>query len=304
MGLDYPPVCVPVRAAGRSCSGRAAAGGHRHSAVSPRGDIGAESHPPHEPQSAAALPRCSLPAHASTAAAAVQCVEIMPCLDKLPQLLGKPYGLEDEEAEQQLQEDQQEQAGGNAMEVDGTAAATRPRPDGCHTTEELLQLVQVRRRMQDAWLPPPLRCAATATTTATLTHQRNTSNTQASRAELAAELQRLQAVQLGPYWRLLDAAYLGSLLEMLVVRCAVGLVCLGSSGPATAVQPHAFGPRHCCGASFEASAATAAAAAHVLHAAAWSAAGTCASPSPCRTQWRRCSRRGEPGRRPAREHTS
>lgn len=41
---------------------------------------------------------------------------------------------------------------------------------------------------------------------------------QASRAELMAELQRLQAVQLGPYWRLVDTAYLGSVLEMLMVR--------------------------------------------------------------------------------------
>lgn len=41
---------------------------------------------------------------------------------------------------------------------------------------------------------------------------------QASKAELVAELQRLQAVQLGPYWRLVDPAYLGSALEMLVAR--------------------------------------------------------------------------------------
>lgn len=41
---------------------------------------------------------------------------------------------------------------------------------------------------------------------------------QASRTELLAELQRLQAVQLGPHWRLVDSAYLGSVLEMLLVR--------------------------------------------------------------------------------------
>lgn len=41
---------------------------------------------------------------------------------------------------------------------------------------------------------------------------------QASRAELLAELQRLQAVQFGPHWRLVDTAYLGSVLEMLLVR--------------------------------------------------------------------------------------
>jgi hypothetical protein len=41
---------------------------------------------------------------------------------------------------------------------------------------------------------------------------------QASRAELLAELQRLQAVQFGPHWRLVDSAYLGSVLEMLLVR--------------------------------------------------------------------------------------
>jgi hypothetical protein len=41
---------------------------------------------------------------------------------------------------------------------------------------------------------------------------------QASRTELLAELKRLQAVQLGPYWRLIDTAYLGAVLEMLLVR--------------------------------------------------------------------------------------
>jgi hypothetical protein len=41
---------------------------------------------------------------------------------------------------------------------------------------------------------------------------------QASRTELVAELKRLQAVQLGPYWRLVDTAYLGAVLEMLLVR--------------------------------------------------------------------------------------
>jgi hypothetical protein len=40
---------------------------------------------------------------------------------------------------------------------------------------------------------------------------------QASRTELLAELKRLQAVQLGPCWRLVDSAYLGSVLEMLLV---------------------------------------------------------------------------------------
>lgn len=41
---------------------------------------------------------------------------------------------------------------------------------------------------------------------------------QASHTELLAELKRLQAVQLGPYWRLVDTAYLGAVLEMLLVR--------------------------------------------------------------------------------------
>lgn len=46
----------------------------------------------------------------------------------------------------------------------------------------------------------------------------NILHAQASRAELMTELQRLQAVQLGPYWRLVDTACLGSVLEMLMVR--------------------------------------------------------------------------------------
>jgi hypothetical protein len=43
---------------------------------------------------------------------------------------------------------------------------------------------------------------------------------QASRAELLAELARLHAVQLGGRWRLVDEAYLGSLLEMLIMTYA------------------------------------------------------------------------------------
>lgn len=55
---------------------------------------------------------------------------------------------------------------------------------------------------------------------------------QASRAELLAELQRLQAVQFGPHWRLVDAAYLGSVLEMLLVRSV--------QTPSMAVWPRSF----------------------------------------------------------------
>jgi hypothetical protein len=40
---------------------------------------------------------------------------------------------------------------------------------------------------------------------------------QASRAELLAELHRLHAVKLAGRWRLVDEAYLGALLEMLVM---------------------------------------------------------------------------------------
>lgn len=40
----------------------------------------------------------------------------------------------------------------------------------------------------------------------------------ASETELLSELQRLQAVQFDGFWRLIDQTYLGSLLEMLLVR--------------------------------------------------------------------------------------
>jgi hypothetical protein len=45
----------------------------------------------------------------------------------------------------------------------------------------------------------------------------------ASEAELLSELQRLQAVQLNGFWRLIDQSYLGSLLEMLLVRWVIAL---------------------------------------------------------------------------------
>ena len=75
-----------------------------------------------------------------------QLVEIMPCLDKLPQLLGTPYGQEDEDAGQQ--------AGVEDMDTDGPGAAGAGpgsrRQQGGMTLEELLQRVQVGKQCQRA----------------------------------------------------------------------------------------------------------------------------------------------------------
>lgn len=121
----------------------------------------------------------------ATVGAHLELVEIMPCLDKLPELLGRPYNFEHDEEQQQAAAGQ----GVDDMDTDWPAsvAAAGPgstalqRQQGPFTLEQLLQRVQ------------------------------------ASCAELLAELQRLQAVQFGPHWRLVDSAYLGSVLEMLLV---------------------------------------------------------------------------------------
>jgi hypothetical protein len=78
--------------------------------------------------------------------ACVQLVEIMPCLDTLPQLLGRPYSLVDEDAG--LQADVADaSAGPDDMDVDGPgAAAAGPgsrHQQGYFTLEELLDRVQV-----------------------------------------------------------------------------------------------------------------------------------------------------------------
>lgn len=100
----------------------------------------------------------------------LQLVEVMPCLDKLSALLGRPYSLDDEDTGELHQ--QQQAAGGqegeDGMDVDMTdaagaaagggrddvdaadmAAGAGPgssrtnRPPGCYTLEELLQQMQV-----------------------------------------------------------------------------------------------------------------------------------------------------------------
>lgn len=123
---------------------------------------------------------------------------------------------------------------------------------------------------------------------------------QASRAELLAELQRLQAVQFGPHWRLVDTAYLGSVLEMLLVRSV--------QTPSMAVWPRSFPgawsmcatvPTDMCGWHRAGSCCAIRALTLlcvclcVLGAAQWSVAGVCRSPWPCRVCWRRCSQKGE-----------
>lgn len=83
--------------------------------------------------------RCCLVSVCCSARACPVCsqlVEIMPCLDKLPQLLGRPYGLEDEEAAQQ--------DGAEDMDADGPGAGPGSRQQqGGLALEELLQRVQV-----------------------------------------------------------------------------------------------------------------------------------------------------------------
>lgn len=71
-------------------------------------------------------------------------------MDKLPELLGRPYCLEDEDADPAAAH--ADAAGAAAaeedMDIDGPpgAAGAGPgsrRPEGCYTLEELLQRVQV-----------------------------------------------------------------------------------------------------------------------------------------------------------------
>ncbi|WIA31014.1 hypothetical protein OEZ86_001054 [Tetradesmus obliquus] len=124
----------------------------------------------------------------ATAKAHIELVEVAPRLDMLPQLLGRPYSLEDEEepAAAAAAAGDDAAAGGvdgddaDMMDAEGPGAAETSSRCGC-TTEQLLSRVQ------------------------------------ASRVELMAELGRLQALQMNGRWRLVEEAYLGALLEMLVM---------------------------------------------------------------------------------------
>jgi hypothetical protein len=79
----------------------------------------------------------------------LQLVEIMPCLDKLPELLGRPYSFEDGEEQQQAAAGQ----GPDDMDTDGPgpvaaagpgSTALQRQQQGPLTLEQLLQRVQVR----------------------------------------------------------------------------------------------------------------------------------------------------------------
>jgi len=69
----------------------------------------------------------------------------MPCLDKLPELLGRPYCLEDEDADPAAAHADAAGAAEGDMDIDSPAGAGpgSRRPEGCYTPEELLQRVQV-----------------------------------------------------------------------------------------------------------------------------------------------------------------
>lgn len=82
----------------------------------------------------------------------LQLVEIMPCLDKLPELLGRPYGFDDDDAEHAAGQ------GADDMDMDGPGAvaaagpgSTAQQQQGPFTLEQLLQRVQVRRQQQAQW---------------------------------------------------------------------------------------------------------------------------------------------------------
>lgn len=75
----------------------------------------------------------------------LQLVETMPCLDKLPELLGRPYGFDDDDAEHAAGQ------GADDMDMDGPGAvaaagpgSTAQQQQGPFTLEQLLQRVQVR----------------------------------------------------------------------------------------------------------------------------------------------------------------
>lgn len=70
---------------------------------------------------------------------ALQLVEIMPCLDALPQLLGRPYSLEDEDAGQQAAADDVDT---DIPEVAAAGPGSRQQ-QGYFTLDQLLQRVQV-----------------------------------------------------------------------------------------------------------------------------------------------------------------
>ncbi|KAF6256903.1 sister chromatid cohesion protein Dcc1 [Scenedesmus sp. NREL 46B-D3] len=83
--------------------------------------------------------------------------------------------------------------------------------------QQAAQLQEVMVGMR--WMPKDLgqQSPAAASSRCGCTTSQLLSKVQASRAELLAELERLDAVQLAGRWRLVDEAYLGALLEMLIM---------------------------------------------------------------------------------------
>lgn len=78
----------------------------------------------------------------------LQLVEIMPCLDTLPELLGRPYGFDDDDAEhaagQGADDMDMDGPGSVAAAGPGSTAQQQQQQQGPFTLEQLLQRVQVR----------------------------------------------------------------------------------------------------------------------------------------------------------------
>jgi hypothetical protein len=84
--------------------------------------------------------------YATLPALALQLVEIAPRLDMLPQLLGRPYSLDDEDDTTAAAADDAAAggAGADAMDAEGPGAAETSSSSSCGcTTEQLLCKVQV-----------------------------------------------------------------------------------------------------------------------------------------------------------------
>jgi hypothetical protein len=113
----------------------------------------------------------------------MQLVEVMPCLDKLPELLGRPYGPEDDACAATADQDVADADAGAAagvdsdMDVDGPGAAEAgprsSRQQGYLTLDALLDRVQVsswlvggRREQCPCQLAPVLMCALLTCVTA------------------------------------------------------------------------------------------------------------------------------------------